>query len=115
MYDHEEGPAADAAKVQGTARMLKLTRDAGNVEALAQDPALLGALSRVLAEDAPRGCGPALLYNVLRLLLVFSNFYEACLLILQAIHQSHASLLSHVSTCTTNRCTSCWRSTASAR
>lgn len=78
LYDHEEGLDADAAKVQGTSRILELTRDVGNLEALAQDPALLGALARVLADDAPRSaCSPALLYNVLRLLLVFSNFYEA--------------------------------------
>ena len=57
--------------------MLELARDAGNIEALVQDPALLGALARVLADDAPRGsASPALLYNVLRLLLIFSNFYE---------------------------------------
>jgi hypothetical protein len=78
LYDHEEGPAADAAKVQGTSMVLELTRDAGNIEALMQDPALLGALSRVLADDAPRGgASPAMLYNVLRLFVVFSNFYEA--------------------------------------
>lgn len=77
LYDYEGGAAADAAKVQGTAMMLELTRDAGNIEALVQDPALLGALARVLADDAARGsASPALRYNVLRLLLVFSNFYE---------------------------------------
>ena len=58
--------------------MLELSRDAGNIEALVQAPGLLGALSRVLADDYPRGsCSPALLYNVVCLLLVFSNFHEA--------------------------------------
>lgn len=78
LYDEEGGAVADDAKVWGTAMLLELTRDPGNIEALVQVPALLGALSRVLADDAPRGvCSPALLYNVLRLLVVFSNFYEA--------------------------------------
>lgn len=67
----------DALKVQGTAKLLALTRDVGNLEALLlQDPTVPSALARVLGEHVTQPRDPALLFNLLRLFLVVSHFYE---------------------------------------
>lgn len=61
-------------KVRGTEKILKLCSFVGNLELLVQNHILMGALSRVLAEDYRRSADLA--YNIVRVFLSFSNFME---------------------------------------
>jgi len=67
----------DSHKVEGTARILELTRDVKNLEALLlDDPTVPSALARVLGDHDSRHRDVSLLYNILRIFLVASHFHE---------------------------------------
>jgi len=67
----------DIHKVEGTAKILELTRDVKNLEALLlDDPTVPSALARVLGDHDSRHRDVSLLYNILRIFLVASHFYE---------------------------------------
>ena len=69
-----EGQDDMKEKVRGTEKILKLCSFVGNLEHLVQHHTLMGALSRVLAEDYRRSSDLA--YNIVRVFLSFSNFLE---------------------------------------
>eukprot|EP00624_Nannochloropsis_granulata_P007183 evm.model.NODE_6661_length_6252_cov_34.915867.2 len=67
----------DTHKVEGTAKILELTRDVKNLEALLLgDPTVPSALARILGDCGSRCRGVSLLYNILRIFLVASHFHE---------------------------------------
>eukprot|EP00944_MAST-04C_sp_MAST-4C-sp1_P000153 g153.t1 len=61
-------------KVKGTAMIMDLARDAGNLEALIQNESLMGALSRVLKEDYKKSMD--LTTNLMYIFFSFSNFTQ---------------------------------------
>ena len=61
-------------KLRGTEKILKLCGHVGHLEHLVQHHTLMGALSRVLAEDYRKSAD--LTYNITRIFLSFSNFVE---------------------------------------
>lgn len=61
-------------KVKGTAMILDLAKDAGNLEALIQNESLMGALSRVLKEDYKKSMD--LTTNLMYIFFSFSNFTQ---------------------------------------
>lgn len=63
-----------ATKVQGTSMILQLARNAGNLEDLSENEALIGALSRMLREDAKRKMELAL--NIMNTFCAFSTFSQ---------------------------------------
>jgi len=73
---NSEAAKADSLRIQvrGTGMILKLCRDVMNLEALIQNSTVMGALTRVLAEEFKKST--ELTFNILRIFLSFSNFME---------------------------------------
>ncbi|KAJ1451613.1 kinesin-associated protein-domain-containing protein [Pelagophyceae sp. CCMP2097] len=69
-----EGQGDMKEKVRGTRKILALCRHVGHLEDLVQRHTLMGALSRVLAEDHRRS--HELSFNIIRIFIAFSNFVE---------------------------------------
>lgn len=69
-----EGQEEMTEKIHGTAMILKLCRNVGHLEQLIQNHTVMGALSRVLAEEFRKSMD--LTYNIVRIFLSFSNFQE---------------------------------------
>ncbi|GBG31044.1 Kinesin-associated protein 3 [Hondaea fermentalgiana] len=66
-----------SAKVHGTSMILQLARNAGNLEDLSENEALLGALSRTLREDARRKMELSLhIMNIFCAFSTFSQFHQ---------------------------------------
>ena len=61
-------------KVYGTEKILELAVDVGNLETLAQHQTLMGAISRVFAEEYRRSMH--LTYNIARFFLALANFAQ---------------------------------------
>ena len=61
-------------QVRGTGMILLLCRDVLNLETLIQNSTVMGALTRVLAEEYKKST--ELTFNILRIFLSFSNFSE---------------------------------------
>ena len=61
-------------KISGTASIVQLARDAGNLEILSSDNSLMSALARVLKEDYKHNIG--LSTNIMYIWFSFSNFSQ---------------------------------------
>lgn len=61
-------------KIRGTEKILRLCLHVGNLEQLVQNHTVMGAISRVLAEDYRRSAD--LTYNIARVFLACANFME---------------------------------------
>ncbi|KAJ8601343.1 hypothetical protein CTAYLR_009369 [Chrysophaeum taylorii] len=72
LYEGEEESRRE--KIRGTEKILGLCLYVGNLEHLIQHNTLMGAISRVLAEDYRKSAD--LTYNIVRVFLAFSNFME---------------------------------------
>lgn len=67
----------DKNNIEGTAKILELTRDVTNLEdLLLGDPTVPSALARILGDYDSRRHDVSLLYNILRIFLVASHFHE---------------------------------------
>jgi len=73
---NSEAAKAESLRIQvrGTGMILKLCRDVMNLEVLIQNTTVMGALTRVLAEEFKKST--ELTFNILRIFLSFSNFME---------------------------------------
>lgn len=72
LYEGEDD--ARYEKIRATEKILRLSCHVGNLEQLIQNHTLMGAISRVLAEEHKRSV--ELTYNITRVFLAFSNFIE---------------------------------------
>lgn len=67
----------DKKKAQGTENIMELARNVTNLEALLLDnPTVPRALARVLMDDGSQPKNDVVIYNILRIFWMASNFYE---------------------------------------